>query len=124
MDPDAAQLINARYLEVAARERPGRLLILPETAVRETWGSRQMTRAYRALHGRGDGLVAGVNYHLDGALRNSAMVWRSDRPEPMFQTKRAVVPVVERGEALRSADAELPFGGRVQLCVSLFTALQ
>ena len=118
VDPDAAQLINARYLEVAARERPGRLLILPETAVRETWGLGPMTRAYRALHGRGDGLVAGVNYHLDGALRNSAMVWRSDRPEPVFQTKRAVVPVVEREfEALRSADAELPFGGRVQLCI-------
>ena len=44
VDPDAAQLINARYLEVAARERPGRLLILPETAVRETWGSGPRTR--------------------------------------------------------------------------------
>ena len=47
------------------------------------------------------------------------MVWRSDRPEPVFQTKRAVVPVVEREfEALRSADAEsCPLVAGFKLCI-------
>ena len=118
VDPPAEALIRDRYLAVAQRQSPERLLILPETAVRENWGQGVMTDAYRGLHARGHDIVAGVNYRIDGALRNTAMVWLSEESEPVFQTKQAVVPVVEREfEAMSAALAQLPFGGRVQLCI-------
>ncbi len=118
VDPPAEALIRDRYLTVAQNQSPERLLIFPETAVRETWGEGAMTDAYRALHARGHGLVAGVNHHIDGALRNTAMVWIREASEPVFQTKQTVVPVVEREFEAMSADlAQLPFGGRVQLCI-------
>jgi len=118
VDPKADALIRSRYLAKAASEPVGRLVVLPETAVRERWGSGPMTAAFRAMHERGLNLVAGVNHHVDGALRNSAMVWLVDASEPVFQTKQAVVPVVERDfEAMADPLVELPQGGRVQICI-------
>lgn len=118
VDPPAEVLIRDRYLSVAKNQSPERLLILPETAVREVWGQGTMTETYRALHARGHSLIAGVNHHIDGALRNTAMVWRSGVKEPIFQTKQTVVPVVEREfEAMSAGLAQLPSGGRVQLCI-------
>jgi len=118
VDPKADALIRSRYLDVAANEPLDRLVILPETAVRDRWGSGSMTAAFRAMHERGLNLVAGVNHHFDGALRNSAMVWLAGVSEPVFQTKQTVVPVVERDfEAMADQLAELPQGGRVQICI-------
>ena len=118
IDPLADALIRDRYLTVAQNQPADRLIILPETAVREPWGQGSMTEVYRSLHGRGHTLVAGVNHHIDGALRNTAMVWMKDSKEPVFQTKQTVVPVVEREfEPMSMGSVDLPFGGRVQLCI-------
>ncbi len=118
IDPQASQLIRDRYLRVAANQSAKRLIILPETAVREPWGQGAMTQTYRRLHERGHALVAGVNHHMDGALRNTAMVWLAESEKPVFQTKQTVVPIVEREFEAMTADlVELPDGGRVQLCI-------
>ena len=118
VDERARRLIDQVYLDVGAAEPPGRVLIFPETAVRETFGLGPMSAAYRAMHAKGQSLIAGVTRHVDGALRNSAMVWPRADAEPTFQSKRALVPIVEREfEALEDPALALPQGGRVQLCI-------
>ncbi len=118
VDRRAKQAIDQAYLTVGAAQPPGRLLIFPETAVRDTFGHGPMSAAYRAMHAKGQSLIAGVNRHFEGALRNTAMVWSRQAAEPTFQSKRALVPIVEREfESLNDPPAILPEEGRVQLCI-------
>ena len=118
IDPEASAVVRERYLDVAEAEAADRLLILPEAAVREVWGEGEMTQAYRRLHQRGNGLLAGVNWYFDGALRNSAMIWPQGQEQPRFQVKRVAVPIVERVfEGLRAAAQVLPAGGSVMMCI-------
>ncbi|MDE0881021.1 MAG: hypothetical protein OSB21_00345 [Myxococcota bacterium] len=118
IDQAADALIRRRYLLPAANEPAGRLLILPESALRETWGQGPMSSAYRRLHASGASLIAGLNRHVDGALRNSVMFWATSLESPSFQSKRMLVPLVERDfQLLDEPELELPQGGRVMLCI-------
>jgi apolipoprotein N-acyltransferase len=118
IDQAADALISRRYLLPAAKEPPGRLLVLPESALRESWGQGPMSSAYRQLHASGASLIAGLNRHVDGALRNSVMFWGNTDKTPSFQSKRMLVPLVERDfQLLDEPELKLPHDGRVMLCI-------
>ncbi len=99
IDPKARSLIRHRYLDAARveAEHGAELIILPESAVRENWpGDNPMAQAYREIHARGAGLIAGVNLRRGGEWRNTALAWPADATEPLTVEKRIIVPIVER----------------------------
>lgn len=118
IDPPLAAAIAERYLARAEAEPKDRLLILPETAVRENYGHGPATARFAALHQRGNGLIVGVPRRVDGYLRNQALVWPAQAEQPVFQDKQMLVPVVEREfEGLDGAPLTLPGGGRLMICI-------